>query len=194
MEVVIATTTIGRVRVDEQIKAQATETLAAMELTVSDAVRVFLMRVVTGKQTPFAPKFQTPKLAPRWARRTRLHTRAVRALGLLPYCSMTSEKSTASKRTVLLRAADYAKSFLKDRECLSWAERYEMNRLKEAILLLIANGGRLRLEWLDHSLGSEGKDLESVTSAAFSSGVQARCQCKAWLDCVRSGRSTRGCV
>jgi DNA-damage-inducible protein J len=44
------------VRVDEQMKAQATETLAAMGLSVSDAVRVFLMRVVADKQLPFALK------------------------------------------------------------------------------------------------------------------------------------------
>ena len=44
------------VRVDEQIKEQATETLAAMSLSVSDAVRVFLMRVVADKQMPFALK------------------------------------------------------------------------------------------------------------------------------------------
>src|SRR6218665_2684628 len=42
------------VRVDERIKAQATETLAAMGLSVSDAVRVFLMRVIADKQMPFA--------------------------------------------------------------------------------------------------------------------------------------------
>jgi DNA-damage-inducible protein J len=44
------------VRVDEKIKAQATETLAAMGLSVSDAVRVFLMRVVAEQQMPFALK------------------------------------------------------------------------------------------------------------------------------------------
>ncbi|PUE09565.1 damage-inducible protein [Limnohabitans sp. T6-5] len=44
------------VRVDEQIKAQATETLAAMGLSLSDAVRVFLMRVVADKQMPFTLK------------------------------------------------------------------------------------------------------------------------------------------
>jgi DNA-damage-inducible protein J len=44
------------VRVDEQVKAQATETLAAMGLSVSDAVRVFLMRVIAEKQMPFALK------------------------------------------------------------------------------------------------------------------------------------------
>jgi DNA-damage-inducible protein J len=52
----MATTTMVHVRVDEQVKAQATETLAAMGLTVSDAVRVFLMRVVAEKQLPFMLK------------------------------------------------------------------------------------------------------------------------------------------
>lgn len=49
-------TTMVHVRVDAQIKSQATETLAAMGLSVSDAVRVFLMRVVAEKQMPFALK------------------------------------------------------------------------------------------------------------------------------------------
>lgn len=52
----MAATAMVHVRVDENIKAQATETLAAMGLTVSDAVRVFLMRVVADQQMPFALK------------------------------------------------------------------------------------------------------------------------------------------
>ncbi len=52
----MATTTMVHVRVDEQVKAQATETLAAMGLSVSDAVRVFLMRVIAEKQMPFSLK------------------------------------------------------------------------------------------------------------------------------------------
>lgn len=52
----MATTTMVHVRVDEQVKAQATEALAAMGLSVSDAVRVFLMRVVADKQMPFMLK------------------------------------------------------------------------------------------------------------------------------------------
>ncbi len=50
------TTTMVHVRVDERLKMQATETLAAMGLSVSDAVRVFLMRVVAEKQLPFTLK------------------------------------------------------------------------------------------------------------------------------------------
>ena len=49
-------TTMVHVRVDEQIKIQAADTLATMGLTISDAVRVFLMRVVADKQMPFAIK------------------------------------------------------------------------------------------------------------------------------------------
>ena len=52
----MAATTMVHVRVSEEIKAQATETLAAMGLSVSDAVRVFLTRVVAEKQLPFALK------------------------------------------------------------------------------------------------------------------------------------------
>ncbi len=50
----MGTTTMVHVRIDENIKAQAAETLAAMGLTVSDAVRVFLTRIVMERQLPFA--------------------------------------------------------------------------------------------------------------------------------------------
>jgi len=51
-----ASTTMVHVRVDENIKAQATETLNSMGLTVSDAIRVFLTRIVADKALPFALK------------------------------------------------------------------------------------------------------------------------------------------
>lgn len=57
----MTTTAMVHVRVDEQIKAQATEALAAMGLSVSDAVRVFLMRVVAEQQMPFALKVPNAK-------------------------------------------------------------------------------------------------------------------------------------
>ena len=44
------------VRMDENVKAQATETLAAMGLSVSDAVRIFQTRVAAEKQLPFVLK------------------------------------------------------------------------------------------------------------------------------------------
>jgi DNA-damage-inducible protein J len=57
----MATTSMVHVRVDEQIKLEATETLALMGLSVSDAVRVFLTRVVVEKQLPFTLKVPNPE-------------------------------------------------------------------------------------------------------------------------------------
>jgi DNA-damage-inducible protein J len=54
--ILAATTTMVHVRVDENVKAQAAETLASMGLTVSDAIRVFLTRVVADKALPFEIK------------------------------------------------------------------------------------------------------------------------------------------
>nr|WP_288120439.1 type II toxin-antitoxin system YafQ family toxin [Thiomonas sp.] len=68
---------------------------------------------------------------------------------------MTSKKSAASKRANLPRASDYTKEFLKDWRRLSHSGRYNMNGLKEAMLLLIANDGPLPAEWLDHSLSGD---------------------------------------
>ncbi len=60
-----ATTTMVHVRVDENLKAQAAQTLAAMGLTVSDAIRVFLTRVAADKELPFA--IQAPNASSRIA-------------------------------------------------------------------------------------------------------------------------------
>jgi mRNA interferase YafQ len=68
---------------------------------------------------------------------------------------MTSKKSAANKRSSLPRASDYANPFLKDWERLSRSGRYDMNRLKEAMLLLIANDSPLGPEWRDHALGGD---------------------------------------
>ncbi len=69
---------------------------------------------------------------------------------------MTSKKQHApSKRAVLPRAADYAKSFLQDWERLTRSGRYDMNRLKEVMLLLVENTAPLGVEWKDHALGGD---------------------------------------
>ena len=72
----MATTTMVHVRVDEHIKTQATETLAAMGLTVSDAIRVFHTRVVAEQQLPFALKAPNAgnRAAMEEARTTRIAT------------------------------------------------------------------------------------------------------------------------
>ncbi|MFF7706125.1 type II toxin-antitoxin system RelB/DinJ family antitoxin [Pseudomonas sp. NPDC007930] len=59
------TTTMVHVRLDEELKAQAVQTLAAMGLTVSDAIRVFLTRVVADQELPFA--LRTPNAQSREA-------------------------------------------------------------------------------------------------------------------------------
>ncbi len=46
-------TTMVHVRVDEKVKEKATATLAKMGISVSDAVRMMLMRVATEKALPF---------------------------------------------------------------------------------------------------------------------------------------------
>ena len=68
---------------------------------------------------------------------------------------MTSKKLAANKRASLPRASDYTKAFLKDWQRLSHSGRYDMNGLKEAMMLLIANDGPLPAEWLDHSLSGD---------------------------------------
>lgn len=74
---------------------------------------------------------------------------------------MTLKKTAPSKRAGLPRrsdyAIDYAKSLKKDYTRLSHSGRHDLNRLKQA-MLLIANDGPLAPEWLDHSLKGEWSD------------------------------------
>lgn len=65
---------------------------------------------------------------------------------------MTSKKTAENKRTSLPRAADYTRSFLKDWQRLFHSGRYDMKRLKEAMIFLIANDALMGQEWLDHPL------------------------------------------
>ena len=52
----MASSTMIYIRIDEQLKEKAAKTLDAMGLSLSDAVRVFLVRVVAEKQMPFSLK------------------------------------------------------------------------------------------------------------------------------------------
>jgi mRNA interferase YafQ len=78
------------------------------------------------------------------------------------------KRPAASKRAAPPRAADYSKTFLKDWERLSRSGRYDMNRLKEAMMLLIANEAPLGPEWLDHPLKVSGMGIGNVTSVGIS--------------------------
>lgn len=60
-----------------------------------------------------------------------------------------------AKRATFPRTCDYTKKFQKDYERLSRSGRYDMNRLKEVMLLLVANDEPLGAEWLDHPLKGE---------------------------------------
>ena len=52
---------------------------------------------------------------------------------------MTSKKAPSDKRAALPRASDRTKEFAKDWTRLSHSGRYDMKRLKEAMLVLVAN-------------------------------------------------------
>lgn len=71
---------------------------------------------------------------------------------------MTSKKPASTKRAPLPRRSDYTKAFVKDWERLSRSGRYEMHRLKEVMLLLIANEAPLPPQWLDHPLKGKWAD------------------------------------
>ena len=71
---------------------------------------------------------------------------------------MTSKKTASSKRTTLPCASDHTKKFIKDWARLSESGRYDMKRLKEVMLMLIANESPLGLEWFDHPLKGEWVD------------------------------------
>ena len=52
----MASTAVIHVRIDEQLKIAAAETLASMGLSLSDGVRVFLTRVVADNEMPLSMK------------------------------------------------------------------------------------------------------------------------------------------
>lgn len=58
-------TSMLHIRVDDEIKAQAQDTLAAMGMSVSDAVRLFLRRVVADQAFPL--ELKVPNAATRAA-------------------------------------------------------------------------------------------------------------------------------
>lgn len=61
-------------------------------------------------------------------------------------------RKPGDKRAPQPRACDYTKAFSKDWERLSRSGRYDMGRLKQVMLALIANDAPLGPEWRDHAL------------------------------------------
>ena len=77
---------------------------------------------------------------------------------MLTNCWLILKKTAASKRAAPPRAADDNKAFLKDWQRLSHSGRFDLVRLKEAMMLLIANDAPLGPEWLDHPLKGDWAD------------------------------------
>ncbi len=71
---------------------------------------------------------------------------------------MNLKKVPGGKRAVLPRASDRTKAFVKDWTRLSHSGRYDMKRLKQVMLLLVANDAPLGPEWLDHPLAGDWAD------------------------------------
>lgn len=65
---------------------------------------------------------------------------------------MASKKPPAAKRAALPRESSYTTRFLKDWDRLGRSGRYDMKRLKDVMLRLIANEEPLGAEWKDHPL------------------------------------------
>lgn len=69
---------------------------------------------------------------------------------------MTSKKTQktapSKKRAALPLSSDYTRQFRKDWKTLNESGRYDMHRLRETMLLLIANIGPLPPEYFDHDL------------------------------------------
>ena len=63
LKVDMAATEMVHVRIDKRTKARAAKALAAMGLSVSDAVRVLLTRVAAEKSLPFEVKAPNPTTA-----------------------------------------------------------------------------------------------------------------------------------
>ena len=98
-------TTMVHVRVDEKIKEDASATLAAMGMSVSDAVRMMLVRVAAEKALPFevrVPNATTVK-AMRSPRRSKASASVPRRHYLKIQASDVREiiRSTQFKRDVL---------------------------------------------------------------------------------------------
>ena len=71
---------------------------------------------------------------------------------------MRSKKPAEAKRAALPRAADFSKGFHKDWERPGRSGRFDLKRLKEVMLLLIANDAPLGPEWFDHALKGDWAD------------------------------------
>ncbi|MFM9928283.1 type II toxin-antitoxin system YafQ family toxin [Variovorax sp. H27-G14] len=71
---------------------------------------------------------------------------------------MPSKAPQKKKHASLPKSSSFTRQFHKDWTRLSHSGRHDMNRPKEAMLLLLANDGPLPAEWFDHELQGEWAD------------------------------------
>ena len=71
---------------------------------------------------------------------------------------LSTKKPSNAKRASLPRKSDRTKQFDKDWEKLTHSGKQDMQRLKQAMMLVIANEGALPEEWVDHELQGEWAD------------------------------------
>ena len=68
------------------------------------------------------------------------------------------KRTAADKRTKHFRDCTQADDFIKDWERLDRSGKHDMHRLKEAMMLIVANDAPLPPEWKDHSLSGQLKN------------------------------------
>ena len=71
---------------------------------------------------------------------------------------MNLKSGASKKRAKPVRDSQKTRQFIKDWDVLAASGRYNLNHLKEAMLLLISADEPLGAEWLDHALMGDWKD------------------------------------
>ena len=133
------------VRIDNEVKAKAIAALEAMGLSASDAVRLLFHRIAADQAFPLELKVPNAETRAAMAEAAEIiGSRKLRS----PRRGGTFRRSRRRQRPLSARPfpreVDYAKSFLKDWERLSRSGRYDLRRLKEVMMLLIATGPSLK--------------------------------------------------
>jgi len=83
-------------------------------------------------------------------------------------------EGSSGRRAAPPRLSDHTRQFQKDWERLTRSGRYNMQQLKEAMLLLIANDGAMPAEWRDHALTGDWSDhRECHIGGDFSADLSA---------------------
>ena len=86
----------------------------------------------------------------------------------------STKKPPNLRRAALPREVAHAKAFQKDWERYYRAGKYDLNRAKEVMMLLVANAGPLGAEWLEHPLGGDWEGFQEChIGGDFPKGVNA---------------------